>query len=133
MNSLGLAIAKKVIDRLDGTIEISSEKGHGTTVRMTIPFKPGEPDEGIIVECAMDGQEAVDKFANTAPGYYDAQSEWLGYDPQDPGYAKRGFAEYTDHSHECQRFYRGYDQQPDCRNEPASDQAAYTGKAFSGA
>lgn len=107
MNSLGLAIAKKVIDRLDGTIEISSEKGHGTTVRMTIPFKPGEPD--------------------------DAQSEWLGYDPQDPVYAKRGFAEYTDHSHECQRFYRGYDQQPDCRNEPASDQAAYTGKVFIGA
>lgn len=107
-SGLGLAIARKIIERLDGTIRISSEKGHGTTALMTIPFKPGEPnesikktdkaavsvkglralvvednelnmeiakflleDEGIIVECAMDGQEAVDKFANAAPGYYD--------------------------------------------------------------
>lgn len=36
---LGLSIAKKIIERLGGTIKIKSKKGCGTTVIMTIPFK----------------------------------------------------------------------------------------------
>lgn len=98
---LGLAIAKKIVDRLDGDIAIESNKGVGTTVTMTLPFKIGEPvekeknvnyeeipveglrallaednelnmeitkfmleDYGIHVECAADGEEAVQKFKN---------------------------------------------------------------------
>ena len=98
---LGLAIAKKIVDRLDGDIAIESKKGVGTTVTMTLPFKIGEPvekeknvnyeeipveglrallaednelnmeiakfmleDYGIHVECAADGEEAVQKFKN---------------------------------------------------------------------
>ena len=38
---LGLAISKKLAERLGGTIEIESKKGIGTTVIMTIPFKIG--------------------------------------------------------------------------------------------
>ena len=38
---LGLAIAKKITERLGGTIEIKSKKNCGTTVTMTIPFKTG--------------------------------------------------------------------------------------------
>lgn len=97
----GLAIAKKIVDRLDGDIAIESKKGVGTTVTMTLPFKIGEPvekeknvnyeeipveglrallaednelnmeitkfmleDYGIHVECAADGEEAVQKFKN---------------------------------------------------------------------
>ena len=37
----GLAIAKKITERLGGTIEIKSKKNCGTTVTMTIPFKTG--------------------------------------------------------------------------------------------
>ncbi len=36
---LGLAICKKVLDILQGTIEISSVLGAGTTVKVTLPFK----------------------------------------------------------------------------------------------
>ena len=98
---LGLANAKKIVDRLDGDIAIESKKGVGTTVTMTLPFKIGEPveketnvnyeeipveglrallaednelnmeitkfmleDYGIHVECAADGEEAVQKFKN---------------------------------------------------------------------
>ena len=98
---LGLAIAKKIVDRLDGDFAIESNKGVGTTVSMTLPFKIGEPvekeknvnyeeipveglrallaednelnmeitkfmleDYGIHVECAADGEEAVQKFKN---------------------------------------------------------------------
>lgn len=110
---LGLSIAKKIIERLGGTIKIKSKKGCGTTVIMTIPFKtrvqnlmqytenvntestediPLEglhaliaednelnleiaklmlEEKGICVECAADGKEAVAKFEESEPGYYD--------------------------------------------------------------
>lgn len=34
---LGLPLAKRVIERLGGTFAISSEKGKGTTVDLTLP------------------------------------------------------------------------------------------------
>lgn len=105
---LGLALAKKMADRLHGTIEIQSEKHVGTTVITRIPFEIGHSDKleekadyegisvsglrvlvaednalnmeiakfilednGMQVECAMDGKEAVSMFAASAPGYYD--------------------------------------------------------------
>ena len=105
---LGLAIAKKLAEYLNGTIVLESEKGKGTTVVMTIPFRIGKPQEqkkpvnyeeisieglqalvvednelnrelakfmleeqGIRVECAADGQEAVARFAESEPGHYD--------------------------------------------------------------
>ena len=109
---LGLAIAKKIVERMEGTIEIKSKKGSGTTVTMTLPFKIGQPEKneisktdngtrqemsfegmraliaednelnmeiakfmlennGIRVECAADGEEAVKKFEKAQPGYYD--------------------------------------------------------------
>ena len=36
---LGMAIVKKLIDRMGGTIDIESEPGVGTTMRVRIPFK----------------------------------------------------------------------------------------------
>ena len=42
---IGLAMAKRLVDRLDGTIEIQSEKGVGTTCIIRLPFKIGEPAE----------------------------------------------------------------------------------------
>ena len=109
---LGLSIAKKLTDRMGGTIRIESKEGTGTTVIMTIPFKIGEAekarkledfvkdpntisleglramvvednelnmeiasfmleDNGIIVDCAKDGLEAIGKFEKSEPGYYD--------------------------------------------------------------
>ena len=110
---LGLSIAKKITERLGGTIEIKSKKNCGTTVTMTIPFKTGVQnlmqytenvntestedipleglhaliaednelnleiaklmleEKGICVECAADGKEAVAKFEESEPGYYD--------------------------------------------------------------
>lgn len=106
---LGLALAKKLAECLNGTIEIQSKKGEGTTVIMTVPFKIGEAEgadkhvnyedisiqglralvvednelnmeiakfmleeNGVSVECAMDGVEAVERFETSEPGYYDA-------------------------------------------------------------
>ena len=109
---LGLAIAKKIVESMEGSIEIKSKKGSGTTVTMTLPFKIGQPEKneisktdngtrqeisfegmcaliaednelnmeiakfmlennGIRVECAADGEEAVKKFEKAQPGYYD--------------------------------------------------------------
>ena len=107
-SGLGLSIAKKLVDRLHGSIEIRSNKGEGTTVVVKLPFKIGKPsrveyygdyqcislegrrvlsvddnelnrdvvrflleENGLKVEEAEDGQEAVDKFAKAEPGYYD--------------------------------------------------------------
>ena len=55
---LGLAIAKKIAERLGGTIKLTSKKDVGTTVIMTIPFHIGQPEtigekvdyEGVSVE-----------------------------------------------------------------------------------
>ena len=106
---IGLALARKLADRLGGNITLESKKGEGTTVTMTLTFKIGEPEElieperkekasleglcalvvednelnmeiaqfmleknGIYVECATDGCEAVERFEKSEPGYYDA-------------------------------------------------------------
>lgn len=49
---LGLAIAKKLADRMGGTIEIESKKDKGTTVLMTVPFKIGMPEICEQSECS---------------------------------------------------------------------------------
>ena len=54
---LGLAMARKIADRLGGTIEIESKKGCGTTVLMTLPFRIGESSESEEKNVA--GTEAV--------------------------------------------------------------------------
>lgn len=108
-SGLGLSIAKKLADKLRGTIELTSNKGEGTEAVIRIPFKIGNQvqldyygdyqeislqgkrilsvddnelnrdvarflleDNGIKVEEAENGQEAVDKFVSSKPGYYDA-------------------------------------------------------------
>ena len=47
---LGLPIAKKLADRMGGTIRIESKEGTGTTVIMTIPFKIGEAEKARKLE-----------------------------------------------------------------------------------
>ena len=108
-SGLGLSIAKKLVDKLRGTIELTSNKGEGTEVVIRLPFTIGNQvqldyygdyqeislagkrilsvddnelnrdvakflleDNGIKVEEAENGQEAVDKFGASKPGYYDA-------------------------------------------------------------
>ena len=104
---LGLAIARKLVEHMGGKLEITSQKGVGTTAVMTIPFKIGEEEavdrikqsdvsiegkralvvednelnmdivcmmlenNGITVERAWDGEEGVERFEESAPGYYD--------------------------------------------------------------
>ena len=107
-SGLGLAIAKKAVERLGGTIDIQSEKGKGTSVFITLPFRLGKQestehiidtsdisleglhilvvednelnaeiakfmleDNGMIVDCAFDGIEAVQKYTKADTGYYD--------------------------------------------------------------
>ena len=43
---LGLAIARKVIEDLNGTINVSSRVGKGTTIRITLPLQSGPHAEG---------------------------------------------------------------------------------------
>ncbi len=57
---LGLPIAKKIIDRMEGSIEVSSEPGRGTWFSVSVPFRQAKPDTpagpllvGRIYELAM--------------------------------------------------------------------------------
>ena len=107
---LGMSIAKSLVDKMGGVIEISSRKDKGTTFRITIPLgiddSQGEELEcagggevsvagcsvilaednelnmeitqfilenaGVNVTRAFDGGQAVDLFASSKPGEYDA-------------------------------------------------------------
>ena len=44
-SGLGMAIVKNLVDRMGGTIEIESEKGVGTAIVVTIPFRIAQQDE----------------------------------------------------------------------------------------
>ena len=110
-SGLGLAIARELAVRLGGSIALTSQKGKGTTVRITLPFRIGDKEalalcpeskeketvslegrkallvednelnmeiakfmlesSGILTDEASDGEEAVAKFAASAPGDYD--------------------------------------------------------------
>ena len=35
---LGLSICRRILQEVDGTIEIKSDLGHGTTVKISLPF-----------------------------------------------------------------------------------------------
>ena len=105
---LGLAIVKELVDKLNGTIELTSKQGLGTTFIVNLPFKIGsKPDNkenlaeienvdikglhalivedneinteivqfmlennGLEVTCAVDGIDAIEKFSQSEPGYF---------------------------------------------------------------
>lgn len=56
---LGMSIAKKLVDAMGGTIEVSSRVGEGSTFQITIPFEvaqaPGGEGAGDGLLCADEG------------------------------------------------------------------------------
>ncbi len=105
---IGLSIAKKMAEQMNGTIRLESEKGVGTKAVTSIPLKIADleaegkaedcmpvslqglralvvednelnmeiikfllEDQGMITECAGDGEEAVTMFEHSLLGYYD--------------------------------------------------------------
>ena len=112
-SGLGMAITKRLVDMMGGTIEVTSRKGEGTTFTVGLEFAPVDPEtaaaeneevsaernisltgrrilfaedvdinaeiladllemEGAEPERAGNGKKAVDMFAASEPGYYDA-------------------------------------------------------------
>ena len=106
---LGMAIVKGLVDKMNGTITVTSEEGKGSTFVITLPFEIADPDQtqpehtleqadihglrlllaedndlnaeiatvlledqGATVTLAKDGQQAIDLFEKSAPGWYDA-------------------------------------------------------------
>ena len=47
---LGMAIVKKLVEKMDGTIEVTSKEGVGTTFVITIPFEIAKPPVEHILE-----------------------------------------------------------------------------------
>ena len=104
---VGMAITKKLVDLMDGDIQIDSEKGVGTRVKLQFDFNVSEAkpqsekaeeefdfngkrvllvedieinreiakeileEQGIIVEEAVDGKDAVDMVSKSYAGYFD--------------------------------------------------------------
>ena len=66
-SGLGLAITKQLVDRMDGSIELKSKIGVGTTVVVKIPFKIGaqdkisnSPDNSVSLEdYSVEGMRAL--------------------------------------------------------------------------
>ncbi len=56
---LGMSIAKRIVDRMGGTIEVSSVKGEGSTFVVTIPFDvaeaPGRKDDATMEQASIKG------------------------------------------------------------------------------
>ena len=51
---LGMSIVKRIIDRMNGTIVVTSKEGEGSTFVITLPFEIAEKPEEIPAE--MDGE-----------------------------------------------------------------------------
>ena len=51
---LGMSIVKRIIDRMNGTIVVTSKEGEGSTFVITLPFEIAEKPEEILAE--MDGE-----------------------------------------------------------------------------
>lgn len=107
---LGLSIVDKLVKKMKGTIEVTSQKGLGTTFKITIPFEIDQAaeandilcdegaayslegmkallvednelnmeitefmlkEQGMIVEKAWNGREAVKAFEKSEEGYFD--------------------------------------------------------------
>lgn len=107
---LGLSIVDKLVKKMKGTIEVISQKGLGTTFKITIPFEIDQAaeandtlcdegatyslegmkallvednelnmeitefmlkEQGMIVEKAWNGREAVKAFEKSEDGYFD--------------------------------------------------------------
>jgi two-component system sensor histidine kinase HydH len=43
-SGLGLAIVRKIVDAHDGQIDLRTEVGQGTTIRVTLPVSSGDED-----------------------------------------------------------------------------------------
>ncbi len=54
---LGMSIVKKIIDRMNGTIVVTSKEGEGSTFVITLPFEIAEKPEEIPAE--MDGEVSI--------------------------------------------------------------------------
>ncbi len=73
---LGMAIVKTLLDQMDGTIDITSEAGAGTTVAVTIPFEISENSENAesgrssadytVGMSGMDGMDGIQDPATDA-------------------------------------------------------------------
>ena len=57
---LGMAIVKKIVDALQGTIEVKSKEGEGSSFRITLPFEMAE--EKDIVEKQKKAEEPVKEY-----------------------------------------------------------------------
>ena len=44
---LGLAICRRIVDQHNGTLEIDSRVGEGTTIRVTLPVRPDTNVAGL--------------------------------------------------------------------------------------
>ncbi|MCI6653702.1 MAG: ATP-binding protein [Clostridium sp.] len=44
---LGMTIVKGLVEQMNGTIEVSSEEGVGSTFVLTIPFRIASPEENV--------------------------------------------------------------------------------------
>lgn len=56
---LGLAICKQLVELMNGTVEVSSQKGHGSCFAFTVPFEVVRQRQPELVKNALGGKRAL--------------------------------------------------------------------------
>jgi CheY-like chemotaxis protein len=105
-SGLGLPLCRNIIEGLEGTIHLSSQPGHGTTVRVTLPVAPADvlpPEVSLEPDVSSQTQSGSILLIDDEAGMVRALRRLLhrsGYDISTAANGQEGLAALAVHAYE---------------------------------